>query len=386
MKKDLTSEAILILDRFRDTLSRFEAGELLELDVVSYVERLAEIVGEILLRSLEEEDKKALFEVIKFASSVDEGEVTSIIFNMITLQLNALLTVLASPEREDLMDEELMNKLRNEDFVNFSADATIKALESGNLEEAIDISISYLMLGFYSAIVGDEVCLDNAIDYFIFTGLKLVDEADALVILFKTHIYLSYLIITEVSEKDDELLKHLYKYRDKKMMRTFIARTFYNLISKKRVFDKIKIEMEVNDRLARLIRKSLQTKSDWGLLREMRSLNWLYRKYSKYYSNILDNSLYALEGALRAFSKNPEDINISEDVLEKGVQYEDEDRTIIALFSTALKMYKMGLKDAYKNVINGMRRLSRQKNNPALHRLVEILERIDEDSRYLGPT
>ena len=210
----------------------------------------------------------------------------------------------------------------------------------------------------------------------------MVDENDAINLLFKTHVYLSYLIITEVSEKDDELIRHLYKYRDKKMMRTFIARTFYNMVSRKKVFDKIKIEMEVNHRLARLIRNSLRTKSDWGLLREMRSLNWLYRKYSKYYSGIIDNSLYALEGALRAFSKNPEDINISEDVLERGVDYEDEDRTIIALFSTALKMYKMGLKDAYKNIIEGMRKLSKEKDNPYLKRLVEILERIDDETRY----
>lgn len=379
MNKDPISRAILALERFRDTLNRFEAGEILELDVVSHVEKLAQLIGNLLLKSLEDDDKKALLEIINYTSSVDEGQVTSIIFNMITLQLNALLTVLASPKREELMDEDLLNKLRNEDFVNFSADATLKALERGNLEEAIDISISYLMVGFYSTVVGDEVCLDNSIDYLIYTGLKLVDEDDAINLLFKTHIYLSYLIITEVSEKDDELIRHLYRYRDRKIMRTFIARTFYNLVSRKKVFDRIRIEMEVNHRLARLIKKSLQTKSDWGLLREMRSLNWLYRKYSKYYTGILDNSLYALEGALRAFSRSPEDINISEDVLERGVDY-DDDRTIIALFSTALKMYKMGLKDAYKNIIEGMRRLSKEKDNPYLKRLVEILERIDQDS------
>lgn len=374
--KDVYVDRVLnVLFNLRRELNKLERGEILELDIITYIDMLGEDLSEVILRSLE--DPHLLLDVISYTSEVNEGEITSLVFNMITLQLNAIMTVINWNIKDDMDRGKVFENLKNDDIVNLSADLTIKAFENEDLESALDTTISYLMLGFYSAILGEEEGIDNALDYFIYVGLKLVDE-DATSILFKTHIYLSYLLLTEIVKRDPELCKNLEKCRRRKVNKTVVASTFYRLIKGDYKFDKIKIELEVNKKLADLIRTSLLIKNDWNILREIRSFNWLYRKYSRRYKSIIENILYALEGAVHAFSSSSEDIDISEETLEVEEFVEDEDRNTIALVSSALKMYKFGLLDAYRNILNGMKRLSKKdKGMIHLARLADLLANLD---------
>lgn len=374
--KDVYVDRVLnVLFNLRRELNKLERGEILELDIITYIDMLGGDLSEVILRSLK--DPHLLLDVIGYTSEVNEGEITSLVFNMITLQLNAIMTVINWNIKDDMDRGKVFENLKNDDIVNLSADLTIKAFENEDLESALDTTISYLMLGFYSAILGEEEGIDNALDYFIYVGLKLVDE-DATSILFKTHIYLSYLLLTEIVKRDPELCKNLEKCRRRKINKTVVASTFYRLIKSDYKFDRIKIELEVNKKLADLIRTSLLIKNDWNILREIRSFNWLYRKYSRRYRSIIENVLYALEGTVHAFSSSSEDIDISEETLEVEEFVDDEDRNTIALVSSALKMYKFGLLDAYRNILNGMKRLSK-KDRGMIHlaRLADLLANLD---------
>ncbi len=381
MSQECLERVRRILKRLRRDLNRFESGELSEIDIISYIDELGSDLSKVILASLDCDDPHPLIDVIDFTSSVDEGEITSLIFNMITLQLNAFLSVIHWNISGNIDRGKLFRGLKNDDVVNLSADLTIRAFEDGDLESALDTTISYLMLGFYSTIVGDEEGIDNALDYFIYTGLKLVDY-DAISILFKTHIYLSYLLLNEIVKHDPELMRNLEKCRRRKLSKTEVARTFYKLVRGRRGFDRLKIEMEVNRKLADLIKTSLLIKNDWNVLREIRSFNWLYRKFSRSYGSIIENALYVLEGTVHAFNEDSEDIDLSEETLEVGEFIEDVDRTTVALISSALKMYKFGLLEAYRNILDGMKKLSnRGRDKKYLSRLADLLANLDPERK-----
>lgn len=365
-----------ILDRLRDDLNSFECGDVPELDIVDYIEDLSDALGDLIIYSLDIADPTPLIDVVDYTSNIDDGEITSLIFNMITLQLNAIISVIGWAVERGIARDEAFREMRNEDFVNFSADTTVKSIEEGNIDTSLDISTSYLVLGFYSTVIGDEVGVDNAIDYFVYTGLKL-DEGDIIKVLFKTHIYMSYLIINEVVRRDRLLIGNIEKYRLRKIRRTDVAKTFYSLIKSKYSYDLGKIDIEVRRKLAELIKKTINTKNDWSVLREVRSFNWLYRRYAEKYGWIIEDILYTLEGVIQAFSKSPDDINLSENILETG-KLTDEDREIVALISSALKMYRLGLRDAYKNILEGMKKLSMDGRRIRLSRIADILRRIEE--------
>ena len=368
---------LLVLERLRRDLSRFERGEIEEIDIVDYIEDLSEDLGQVIYHSIVYGDPYLLFEIVDYTSDVEDGEITSLIFNMITLQLNAIISVIDWHAHGALSKDYIFDDMRNDDFINFSADTTIKAIEENNIDIALDIATSYLIFGFYSAIIHDEDGVDKAIDYLVYTGLKL-EEDDTIKVLFKTHIYLSYLLLNEVIRRDKVLYYKIEEFRVKRIKSTRVAKIFFKLINSDRAYDKLKIEVEVQKRLARLIRSAILTKSDWDVLREIRSFNWLYRRYSARYGSIIEDVLYTLEGTVHAFMKSNEDINVSEAVLERQ-EMVNEDREIVALISSALKMYRFGLKDAYRNIIKGMKELSKKKRKIRLSRIADILMRVETE-------
>ena len=366
-----------VLERLRRDLSRFERGEIEEIDIVDYIEDLSEDLGQVIYHSIVYGDPYLLFEIVDYTSDVEDGEITSLIFNMITLQLNAIISVIDWHAHGELSKDYIFDDMRNDDFINFSADTTIRAIEENNIDIALDIATSYLIFGFYSAIIHDEDGVDKAIDYLVYTGLKL-EEDDTIKVLFKTHIYLSYLLLNEVIRRDKVLYYKIEEFRVKRIKSTRVAKIFFKLINSDRAYDKLKIEVEVQKRLARLIRSAILTKSDWDVLREIRSFNWLYRRYSARYGSIIEDVLYTLEGTVHAFMKSNEDINVSEAVLERQ-EMVNEDREIVALISSALKMYRFGLKDAYRNIIKGMKELSKKKRKIRLSRIADILMRVETE-------
>jgi len=378
MSKGGSERVLRALRRLRSRLNKFERGEIPEIDIASCIDELSVVLGELVAECVARMDPTPLMSVIDYASDVCEGEVASFIFSMITLQLNAIASVISWAGEAEAPMEEFFSEIMNEDFVNFSADTTIKAIEKGNLDLALDIAISYLILGFYSAIARDEAGVDAAMDYFAYSGLKL-DETNASKLLFKAHLYLSYLLIEEAVKHDDEFMRSLDRYKAGKVRGMEVAGTFYRMI---RGRGDVTADA-VGEKLARLIRRAIMTKNDWYVLRELRGFSWLYKKYASRYGSEIEDILYTLEGVIHAFSRSSDDIGLSEDVLRRG-RLSREEREIVALVSSALKMYRLGLKEAFKNIVRGMRELASKRGHYRLSRIANILMRIDDESVITG--
>ena len=183
-------------------------------------------------------------------------------------------------------------------------------------------------------------------------------------------------MLNEVIRRDKVLFDRIEELKTRRIKSTHVAKAFFKMIHSKDSYDKLRIENEIQKKLAKLIRSAILTKNDWEVLREIRSFNWLYRKYAGRYGSIIEDVLYTLEGTVHAFMKSDEDINVSEEVLERK-KIVNEDREIVALISSALKMYRFGLKDAYRNIIKGMKELSRKGRKIRLSRIADILMRIE---------
>ncbi len=251
-----------------------------------------------------------------------------------------------------------------DDPINHLVKQTLNVLNNKSVEEAAIVSSGVLLYGLHSFFNRDLDGGFTAIQYFS-TLLNFLNSPKEMA--FSLVSYISLVLLIELYSSDEEFSNGIEERGDRYFRDTYVARMV-------REFDEVAVENYLRDLL-----RYMQVSRDRSFIaREFIAFRWFYNKFKDMYPNMV-GLMSRVMGALARILYSDDEAYLkmterfyNEDRIENLSEYELE-----SILAAALKLYDLGLRDSFRNIVNYIRRIgeaSRDRESLLVSRILDSLE------------
>lgn len=360
-------KAYMLLEDLKSEIRSFEEGSREEVNLDVYLDEISRYMAKIILKALtgDVRELNSLTDKLQSDESV-ESTTYQIIKDAFLLNLAIVSNILLS-EKEmvergfDMSFESLSNEKIFKEIVY----RTISLAEKGDIFSSVLLASKIFSFGVIS-IFNDELRgLGRVLDYYTILTIRLYNPRDILIAPLKFSLYISHLTIMHIAMLSGGLIENMEEYREKVRGTTKIA-NLINRAVRSNQSTKISSAIRRANRLAaHLAIKSISTRSDWRLIKELNELYWMMSNLrSKRNLGELQALQNNLEAVIHVINTSEMDMRLAEDIMEEKISIDTEDdqkEASVGLTASALKLWMLGLRERSMKVEDFVEKLTRER-------------------------
>ncbi len=342
-----------------------------EYDVIEFYDSLAKYMAYFFLR-VKDDDVDYLIKLGNLLIEETHDVESDFIFVIPLIHLEVLYIMIEEDYSE--VSKRLYQIVNDDEGLFFLVNNTLEILRERSLEDAVASSSGILILGLDAFFNKDEETALKTIYYYILVSHMLSDY-DGESYIFSLISYFSLSLLLEIIGSDIEFSRRVDNLGDR-----FYANSFIAWIVK---MDDIGKEDRVllNKKLGSFIRSIISSNKQNILMRESIAMRWYYYKFSRKRSSpVLNSVLRVLEALVRVVRDEVDrEIELAERIYtekSEATNLSDEEKDLLTV--AALKLYKMGLKSSYENIINFLQRVGKRGGDESISLLAAILRNVAE--------
>ncbi len=357
----------MLLEDLKSEIRSFEEGSREEVNLDVYLDEISRYMAKIILKALtgDVRELNSLTDKLQSDESV-ESTTYQIIKDAFLLNLAIVSNILLS-EKEmvergfDMSFESLSNEKIFKEIVY----RTISLAEKGDIFSSVLLASKIFSFGVIS-IFNDELRgLGRVLDYYTILTIRLYNPRDILIAPLKFSLYISHLTIMHIAMLSGGLIENMEEYREKVRGTTKIA-NLINRAVRSNQSTKISSAIRRANRLAaHLAIKSISTRSDWRLIKELNELYWMMSNLrSKRNLGELQALQNNLEAVIHVINTSEMDMRLAEDIMEEKISIDTEDdqkEASVGLTASALKLWMLGLRERSMKVEDFVEKLTRER-------------------------
>ena len=256
----------------------------------------------------------------------------------------------------------------SKDPINHMISQTINVLNNKSVEEAAIVSSGILLYGLASFFEKNVEGGFMSIQYFS-TLLNILNSPREMA--FSLVAYISLVLLIELYASDEEFSSGIEERGDKYFRDTYVARMIFNEEGR-----------GIEDYIRDLLRYMQVSKDKSFIVREFIAFRWYYNKFSEMYPDkvgIISKIMSALARIL--YSEDEAYLRMTEKFYDENRIENLSEYELESILAAALKLYDLGLKESFKNIVEYIRRIgeaSRDRDSIFVSKILATLEEADE--------
>ncbi len=342
-----------------------------EYDVIEFYDSLARYMAYFFLK-VKDENVNYLIKLGNLLIDETHDVESDFIFVIPLIHLEVLYIMVEEDYSEVV--KKLYDIVNDDEGLFFLVNNTLEILKEKSLEDAVASSSGILILGLDAFLKKDEETALKTIYYYILVS-HMLSGYEGENYIFSLISYFSLSLLLEIIGSDIEFSRRVDNLGDR-----FYANSFIAWIVK---MDDIGKEDRalLNRKLGSFIRSIIASNKHNILMRESIAMRWYYYKFSKKRSSpVLNSVLRVLEALVRVVRNDVDrEIELAERIyMEKSeaTALSDEEKDLLTV--AALKLYKMGLRSSYENIINFLQKVGKKGGDESISLLASILRNVAE--------
>lgn len=255
------------------------------------------------------------------------------------------------------------------DPINHMISQTIKVLNNKSVEEAAIVSSGILLYGLSSFFDRDVDGGFLAIQYFS-TLLNILNSPREMA--FSLVAYISLVLLIEIYSSDESFSRGVEERGDRYFRDTYVAGMVFDAEGR-----------SIEDYLRDILKYMQVSKDKSFVVREFIAFRWYYNKFSDKYPKmvgIMSKIMSALARIL--YSEDEAYLRMTEKFYDENRIENLSEYELESILAAALKLYDMGLKDSFRNIVEYIRRIgeaSRDRDSIFVSKILSTLEEADSD-------
>lgn len=255
----------------------------------------------------------------------------------------------------------------SKDPINHMISQTINVLNNKSVEEAAIVSSGILLYGLSSFFDKDVDGGFFTIQYFS-TLLNILNSPREMA--FSLVAYISLVLLIELYSSDEVFSRGIEERGDKYFRDTYVARMIFDAEGR-----------SVEDYLRDLLRYMQVSKDKSFIVREFIAFRWYYNRFMDKYPEtvgIMSKIMSALARIL--YSEDEAYLRMTERFFDENRIENLSEYELESILAAALKLYDMGLKESFRNIVEYIRRIgeaSKDRDSIFVSKILSTLGEVD---------
>jgi len=252
-----------------------------------------------------------------------------------------------------------------EDPLGYMINQTLKVLNNKSVEEAAIVSSGILLYGLSSFFERDVEGGFMSIQYFS-TLLNILSSPREMA--FSLVAYVSLVLLIEIYSSDEEFSGGIEDRGDEYFKDTFVAKMI--------VGGGRNLEGYIRDLL-----QFMQASGDKSfVIKEFIAFRWFYNRFNELYPDRVEvMSLIMSALARMLYSEDESYLKMTERFYDENKIKDISDYELENILAAAFKLYDLGLKESFKNIVDYLRRIGEASNDKASLFVSKILSSLGLD-------